>query len=159
MRLWSTHGRSLSEPNHHRCAERLHERKLFTNLAMNLDKAIHLCKTTEQASLQIKGMTTKGTKTIDAVCPRTEQGKRTTDDKQTRKPSSEKQAKQTTPAESQVVKNCACVGSQHQKGNCPAYGKNCITCNKTGHVAAVCKTGKKEKKTERSSRSRTHQLK
>lgn len=35
-------------------------------------------------------------------------------------------------------------GRRHGKGRCPAYGKRCDGCGKTGHFRAVCKAAKRE---------------
>lgn len=111
--------------------------KLLTDAAMYLVKAIRLCKANEQASQQIKDMTTSGTKAVDAVQPRLEQGK---------KESIVNKQTLITLAEEPLLKGCGYCGSKHQRGNCPACGKKCNTCNRIGHFAAVSRTGKKKQR-------------
>lgn len=36
-------------------------------------------------------------------------------------------------------RNCKFCNYQHQRGNCPAYGKNCRNCSKLNHFESVCK--------------------
>lgn len=40
----------------------------------------------------------------------------------------------------QARKMCTRCGRQHDYGACPATGKRCRKCNKTGHFEALCKT-------------------
>lgn len=40
----------------------------------------------------------------------------------------------------QTRKMCTRCGSKHDYGACPATGKRCRKCNKTGHFEALCKT-------------------
>ena len=34
---------------------------------------------------------------------------------------------------------CNYCGYVHERGKCPAYGKNCAVCNKPNHFAKVCR--------------------
>ena len=38
------------------------------------------------------------------------------------------------------IRKCSKCGRDHQKGQCPAFGKVCHICNKKNHFAAVCKS-------------------
>ena len=39
-----------------------------------------------------------------------------------------------------TMKGCDYCGSNHVKGNCPAYGRTCRKCNRRNHFAQVCKS-------------------
>ena len=41
-----------------------------------------------------------------------------------------------------LIKNCRFCGRSHNRGNCPAYGKECSNCLKSNHFAAVCRSRK-----------------
>ena len=36
-------------------------------------------------------------------------------------------------------KNCQRCGSSHERGKCPAYGKECHICKKMNHFASKCR--------------------
>ena len=38
------------------------------------------------------------------------------------------------------VRNCGNCGGEHQKGACPAYGKQCRGCGKSGHFVRFCRS-------------------
>jgi len=39
-----------------------------------------------------------------------------------------------------LVEDCRYCGRSHRSGACPAYGKSCASCGKTGHFAQVCRS-------------------
>lgn len=95
--------------------------KLLGDPTIDLEKAIHLCRASEQATLQLKEMTAKETKTVDVVNAKT---------------------KKNSSHQTDWKKNCKYCGSTHRRAECPAYGKTCNSCRKVGHFAAVCKSKK-----------------
>ncbi|XP_067940192.1 uncharacterized protein [Watersipora subatra] len=40
----------------------------------------------------------------------------------------------------QYIHGCKYCGSSHDRGRCPAYGKECMNCKRRGHFAKVCKS-------------------
>ncbi|CAB4040204.1 Hypothetical predicted protein [Paramuricea clavata] len=46
--------------------------------------------------------------------------------------SKERKLKKSNRAPDDVIKKCKFCNGSHQRGNCPAYGKRCRTCNHTG---------------------------
>ena len=41
-----------------------------------------------------------------------------------------------------IIKDCKYCGSNHQRRQCPAYGKNCKACGRKNHFAKKCRSGK-----------------
>ena len=51
------------------------------------------------------------------------------------------------------IRNCKYCGKSHDKGSCPAFGKECSKCGKKNHFKAVCKSnGSNEKQDQSKSR-------
>ena len=48
-----------------------------------------------------------------------------------------------------VIKDCGFCGGVHNRGNCPAYGKECRNCMKRNHLAKVCRSRKVVKAIEK----------
>ena len=43
------------------------------------------------------------------------------------------------------IRNCKYCGENHDKGSCPAFGKECSKYGKKNHFKAVCKSGSSDK--------------
>ena len=39
-----------------------------------------------------------------------------------------------------VIRKCKFYNGTHNKGNCPAYYRNCLKCNRKGHYSSCCST-------------------
>lgn len=105
--------------------------KLLADPAIDLEKTIHMCKASEQATQQLKEITAKDAeaKLLDALATKTK-----------KKWPSKGKARTEEPQQRQ----CQYCGGTHRRKECPAYGKKCITCNKMGHFAAVCRSRKQK---------------
>ncbi|XP_077536748.1 uncharacterized protein LOC144149087 [Haemaphysalis longicornis] len=105
--------------------------KLLADPAIDLEKTVHMCKGSEQATKQLKEITTKDAeaKLLDALETKTK-----------KKWPSKGKARTEEPQQRQ----CQYCGGTHRRKECPAYGKKCITCNKMGHFAAVCRSRKQK---------------
>ncbi|CAB4026344.1 Hypothetical predicted protein, partial [Paramuricea clavata] len=52
--------------------------------------------------------------------------------------SKERKLKESSRAPDDVIKKYKFCNGSHQRGNCPAYGKRCRTCNRKNHFAVCC---------------------
>ena len=50
------------------------------------------------------------------------------------------------------IRNCKYCGKSHDRGSCPAFGKECSKCGKKNHFKAVCKSGSGDKQDQSRSR-------
>ena len=51
-----------------------------------------------------------------------------------------------------TIKNCKYCGKSHNRGSCPAFGKECSKCGKKNQFKAVCKSGSSDKQDQSRSR-------
>ncbi|KAM7293666.1 uncharacterized protein ISCGN_023264 [Ixodes scapularis] len=108
--------------------------RLLSDPTVDLQKAVNLCKASEQASQQLKEIANKETKTVDAVTKKT---------KQLPRKKTVAETKEQAPANSGMArKACSFCGGFHRPKECPAYGKTCNKCQKKGHFAAVCRSSR-----------------
>lgn len=117
-------------------------KQLLKDAAATLETAVALCRAHELASEQTANITTRdeGNKpaTKEAEINRIKQGK-------TRWKGSQDNEKRTAIQGGNNDKNCGYCGRRHNKGNCPAYGKECSKCGRSNHFANVCKTSSKNR--------------
>ncbi|KAM7293520.1 uncharacterized protein ISCGN_026650 [Ixodes scapularis] len=108
--------------------------RLLSDPTVDLQKAVNLCKASEQASQQLKEIVNKETRTVDAVTKKT---------KQLPRKKTVAETKEQAPANSGMArKACSFCGGFHRPKECPAYGKTCNKCQKKGHFAAVCRSSR-----------------
>ncbi|XP_054706513.1 uncharacterized protein LOC129216327 [Uloborus diversus] len=107
----------------HRDADR---EKLLSEENLTLEKAIKICKASEQARNQINSMKNEPLK-IEAAKIRNKSHSAGT------KPQIKDAKKSTTKAQ------CTRCGKIHKKRECPAYKKICFACKKEGHFSQVCR--------------------
>ncbi|GBP61465.1 Endogenous retrovirus group K member 8 Pol protein [Eumeta japonica] len=93
--------------------------KLLTENRLDLNKAITICKTSEQASKQLEEF--EGKNRADKVLI-----------------VRNKNVKQ----EQNKYFNCRRCGTNHKSRECPAFNKPCTKCNKNGHFTKMCRTKK-----------------
>lgn len=101
-------------------------KKLLTEENLTLERAVNACKINEQTSLQLDNMISS--KTVESV--------------KAKKHNHNKSGK---PGNDDF--DCRRCGTKHGRKQCPAYKKKCETCGIPGHVAAVCRSKSKAKKT------------
>jgi hypothetical protein len=104
--------------------ERVKER-LLRDDELTITKTITVCRADEESKRQIK--TLKEEETIVAL---------------KRKSSHSKHSKQQQPRrrkESEQKFSCGKCGTQHEKRNCPTYGKKCRKCNRLNHFQKCCR--------------------
>ena len=115
-------------------SQRVQERLLRED-DLNLEKAIKVCQAAEAAEKQISALTGPGRDTSREVsvnyCVRGRHNKK----KQVPKP--------TTSAS---TRKCGSWDTTHGPRACPAYGKNCNKCGKSGHYARVCRSSSQASK-------------
>ena len=92
--------------------------RLLSEAGLTLDRAIDICRTTEQAELQLGKLNKNGI---------AESINYTAHDKRKRR-------------DSKYIKDCKFCGLSHDKGKCQAYGLTCAICAKRNHVANVCQS-------------------
>ena len=90
--------------------------KLLSESGLTLDRTIDICRTTEQAELQLVKLNN-----TDEPIHYTTLDKRTNKDRE-------------------FIKDCRFCGQSHFKGKCQAYGLTCAACLKKNHVARVCQS-------------------
>ncbi|GBP16998.1 Retrovirus-related Pol polyprotein from transposon 17.6 [Eumeta japonica] len=93
--------------------------KLLTEDRLDLNKAITICKTSEQVSKQLEEF--EGKNRADKVLI-----------------VRNKNVKQ----EQNKYFDCRRYGTNHKSRECPAFNKPCMKCNKNGHFAKMCRTKK-----------------
>jgi len=54
------------------------------------------------------------------------------------------------------IKNCTRCGRSHKIRECPAFGKSCNNCKKTGHFSNMCKQKKINKNTQKNKMNKEH---
>lgn len=109
-------------------------KKLLTEENLTLERAVNACKVNEQASLQLNNMTSN--KTVESVSTKKHNHNRTSH-------GSHNDAKK----QGNEDFDCNRCGTKHGRKQCPAYKKKCGTCGIPGHLAAVCRSKSKAKKT------------
>jgi len=130
-------------------SQKIREKLLTEGAELKLEKAVQICQTYEYAQEQLKTM--QGASNVQNVSQvRKKQQKATPRDKapsrqssqpgrQPWKPSSP--VRKATPA-LRAKRGCYYCGQIHEKGQCPAKGKQCNTCKKWNHFATVCQSRK-----------------
>ena len=96
--------------------------KLLQEANLTLDKSVEIIKVVEGSKRHIKSMANGTESSIDAV-----------------RKSAHKGVKQKVTKQASNSKQCGRCGEKHEKGQCPAYGKKCLKCNKRNHYAKMCR--------------------
>lgn len=94
--------------------------KLLTEENLDLNKAISMCRASEQATKQLKEMNISENSNVNLV-----KGKKKDSSKE--------------------MFMCTRCGTRHKKQSCPAFQNKCDTCNKKGHFASQCWSKKENK--------------
>ena len=112
--------------------------RLLREPKLTLEKALDVCRAAETSRDHIRQMTTAPEAAIGRL------GLRHNGNLQPRgkTPSLHTQPKQINDRpSSQRITNCHFCGRDHNRQECPAYGKSCSTCGGKNHFAIVCKGG------------------
>ena len=118
------------------------QERLLREPDLTLDRAILLCKADEDTikqTTEIQKHTGTAESKVDAIKTKYKGKKQFTKSK----PAYQKQSVQ--QSSSKTVRGCRYCGKTHGKGQCPAYGKICSSCNKRNHFASVCLSSKQIK--------------
>ena len=112
--------------------DKMRERLLRIN-DLTLEKAIDICKASEQTSAQLQAMQSGNHDVVSFVRKRqTRHAASTPANRTYKKTSAPKRA--TT-----VEQDCKYCGRQHGTRECPAYGQTCRKCGKKNHFQAKCR--------------------
>ena len=116
---------------------------------LTLEKAITIVRTAEATRLQSSNMKQGTTAPVNQIKSAT--GKRPND----RQAGSQRSQPRGKPSVRWHPPGCQPYGcwscgaaSRHAKEECPAFGKECHTCHKSGHFQSVCSQGSSSPKTE-----------
>ena len=111
-------------------------KRLLRQEDLGLDKAVKICQAAEAIEKQILTLAQKGVSSSDtSVNYCNKRGRR----QQQRKPF------QPSTKQKPATK-CSCCDTTHAPRACPAYGKACNKCGKSGHFARVCRSKPKDGK-------------
>ena len=100
--------------------------RLLRESSLTLQKAIDICRSSEQAAIHLQQMDPVEAETAHFV---------------KNKQWTQKSGKPDKAPNS----NCKYCGKTHSKGKCPAYGTTCSKCNKRNHYAKVCQSSGKDR--------------
>lgn len=103
--------------------------KLSAEDNLTLDRAVTIALASEQASKQLKEMQNNDVQKIDVI-------------KTNKNRNKDNQNKIRVTAKESDCRRC---GQKHMPRSCPAFGKNCNKCGKSGNFSTVCKSKRKEK--------------
>ena len=117
------------------CDHKMRERLLRMN-DLTLEKAIDVCKASEQTSAQLQVM--QGA-TQDVSFVRKRQMRQTARPPHINTQQRFNSPKLRGPPEQQHQQDCRYCGRRHAKRECPAYGQTCRKCGKKNHFQAKCK--------------------
>ena len=117
------------------CDHKMRERLLRMN-DLTLEKAIDVCKASEQTSAQLQVM--QGA-TQDVSFVRKRQMRQTARPPPINTQQRFNSPKLRGPPEQQHQQDCRYCGRRHAKRECPAYGQTCRKCGKKNHFQAKCK--------------------
>jgi len=117
-------------------------RKLLAQPDLSLNDTIDVCRASEQASRQLKAMTTDEVSATsmyrDAQPGRKQQHWRDKSEKCDKLVQRDKLVSRPDTWSVSQSTGCRSCGKQHEKRSCQAYGKTCSYCNKQKHFASVC---------------------
>ncbi|XP_068726382.1 uncharacterized protein [Montipora capricornis] len=115
--------------------------RLLKEDKLDLNKALHICRSNEIASSQLKAMSSDSNKAQNKEEIRVVRERKS---KSPQKSRSTKQIQRKDASKSEFTRKkkykCYnCGGSErHKLQDCPAYGRECKTCGKRNHFASVC---------------------
>ena len=101
--------------------------RLLRESRLILQKALEICRSSEQANLHLQQMD---------LTPETTHYLKSKSKRGMTKQKSEKTA---------LIRNCLFCGTSHNRGKCPAYGVTCTKCHKKNHLAEQCRASKDER--------------
>ncbi|XP_038055820.1 uncharacterized protein LOC119727829 [Patiria miniata] len=115
--------------------------RLLRESSLTLQKAIDICRSSEQAAIHLQQMDPVEAETAHFV---------------KNKQRTQKSGKASKPPNI----NCKYCGKSHSKGKCPAYGTTCSKCQKRNHYAQVCQSSGKDrtKRQPQKSTQKLHQM-
>ena len=100
--------------------------RLLRNADLTLTKAIEAGHASEETKRHAKKLEKQQVSEINRV----------RHDKE--KSSKSKDSRNSSNHSDDMIKKCKFCSGSHQRGNCPAYGKRCRTCNRKNHFASRC---------------------
>ena len=110
------------------CQDHEAQARLFREKECTLVKAVELLRVSEVTRQQLKHINEEVTdgQSVNAVKAQ---------------PSDQSQSSATARqrASTNTGKPCAYCGRKHERGNCPAFGKQCHQCGKLNHFKSVCR--------------------
>ena len=118
-------------------SEAVREELLNVDGNLDLDKCIRICQRHEATGHYLKEL--KPSETAHAVAnskPKALSSNNSQNSHSKQDNNSQSQSSSTQ------IKNCKYCGGSHNRGKCPAFGKECKQCGKKNHFAKVCKSGK-----------------
>ena len=110
------------------------KKKLLEADDLTLEKAKEKCLAAEITCKDIKEIT-GSTKAVDTV------NRQRRSQKKPRSSDAEKNTDKTSSTSQQ--ESCGNCGKKHPPKQCPAYGRECLICNKKNHFAKMCRSKKK----------------
>ena len=108
--------------------DKMRERLLRIN-DLTLEKAIDICKASEQTSAQLQAMQSGNQDVVSFVRKR----------QISHAPANRTYTKTSTPKRAQEYQECKYCGRKHGKRDCPAYGQTCRKCGKKKHFQVKCR--------------------
>ncbi len=120
-------------------------KRLLSVEDLSLDKAVSICRAHEETKKNAQYFNDGA---AIEVCDLKRKGGRNMQ----RNPTSTQRARDDDPPNKTPCKNC---GLQHPKKQCPAFGKQCRSCNKLNHFAKYCRSAKRKVETVEQSESDT----
>ena len=118
------------------------KQRLLREEGFTLQKAMDITRTSEASKLQIREMGKPSTTSQVNMC--TSKWKRSKKKKQSSQNTTQQPVQQPMQKTSQQSfgRRCRYCGQTHPPKSCPAYGKQCSFCKKTGHFESVCRQKK-----------------
>ena len=113
-------------------------KKLLQTRGLTLRNCIDICRASETTNQQLRSMSQ--TDDIHAVRSKRD-GKKDKENQRGRTKGLTQEGKQLEQKQQSILK-CKYCGKSHRriKEECPAWGKKCLTCNKSNHFASQCRS-------------------
>ena len=123
--------------------------KLLQTPNLKLEQCLEMCRLSEHDSRELSGGAdgTSGVAEVHAVSRREGDVAPPTRPPRTQRPASTTNdwGRRQRPNRYEVTRpTCGRCGYLHARDRCPATGKQCITCGRTGHFAKVCRNGQRQ---------------
>lgn len=121
-------------------SHKIREKLLTVGADLTLQKAVEICQSYEYAQEQLRSMHPQGAAS-STVAHVKKSGWKGEQRKKTAKGDNQKKKERDTQNHDQ--RTCRYCGKCHEKGQCPAKGKQCRSCKKWNHFATVCMRAKR----------------